>query len=179
MKDAWFEPMMVVWDNLAMAEVFTHIARQGGAPYIELEWFLNGAAGGLWAAADIFNKKVADGDERLGQHDSATPWFDDNEPLVNQLRHGAVHFRQEQGVGRAVEHVAGTEPKLFKYVWFGCDFDGNKNEVIPINETLLRLDVVRSHIEEHVSTISGQGKFPVHLPSGRLVEADDASLTGD
>jgi len=172
MKDGYFEPMMGVWDNLAMAQVFIHIAKQGGAPYIELRWLINCAAGGLWAAVDIFNKKVADGDERLGPSDSPTPWFEDSEDLVNQLRHGQVHFKQEHGVGHATEHQPGEEPKSFRFVWIGTDFDGDYDDIIPIDEALSRIDVVRVRIEEHVSALTGQGKFPVYLPEGRIVEAD-------
>ncbi len=172
MKDAYFEPMMAVWDNLAMAEVFTHIAKQGGAPYLELRWLINCAAGGLWAAVDIFNKKVADGDERLGASDSASPWFEDNEQLVNQLRHGQVHFEREHGVKHAVEHNPGEDPKLFVFVWVGSDFDGNYHEIIPIDEALSRLDAVRARIEEHLSAVTGQGKSSTYLPKGRLVEGD-------
>ena len=170
MKDGYYEPMVAVWNNLAMAEVFTHLVRQGGVSYINLEWLLSGAASGLWNAGVIFNDRVAEESERL--EPSAHRWFLDNERLVHQLRNGQAHFSQEQGVTHAVQHHPGELPKSFVFVWLGSDFDGNHDEIIPVDDAVSRLDAIRAVIEEHVSAVTGQGKFHVYLPTGRLVEAD-------
>ncbi len=176
LKDEWFEASYAVWDRLAMAEIFTHVARLRGAPCMRLEWFVNGAAGGLWAAVDIINHRIAsEATERLGT--SPTSWFEEHEPLVYEIRNGAVHFSHHHGVGRAVQQIAGAEPELVKFIWVERDFDGNYGSFIPLEEALSRFDAVREHVEAHLTAVTGQEKFRVHLP-GPLIEDDDAPLAG-
>ena len=143
----------VVWDNLSMAEVFTKMAAEGGTGDIPLRWCLIIAAAGLWSAVDIFIKQVASGDEKLGT--SASAWFEKNEKLVHQIRNGAVHYSQPQGVGRSVTVEEGAT-KSTTFVWVRRRTEDAEYEETLIEDVLSRLTRVRERIEQHVLATTGQ-----------------------
>jgi len=157
-------PQDAVWDSLSMAAYFIEKAREGGAPNLPQRWCLNVAAGGLWSAVDIFNKKMARGGQRLsrdGVKKDADGWFHQKERLVNQIRHGAVHYEQPHGVGESIAVGEGELTSTASFVWVRSIHDKT-----PMDEVLSRLSAIRESIEEHVLNSTGT----------RISLSDDAQL---
>lgn len=155
--------LMGVWDNIDMAKCFIAKARAArkGEDDIGFRWCLNIAAGGLWSAMDIFIRKVKIGTVPK----SANKWFDQNEKLVNQIRHGAVHYARPQGVGQifSPRRRDGEDTEVFRVFAPGVDDDettsflwigeGSQQKQIPIDEVVSRLDTACDLVKD---TVFGQ-----------------------
>ncbi len=87
-----------------------------------------------------------------GMATSANKWFNQKEKLVNQIRHGAVHYAWAHGVGQTFSPRGrdGDDTKVFRVFSPGVDDDdttsflwigeGSRQKQIPIDEVLSRLD---------------------------------------
>ena len=123
----WEDAYSAVQDRLTMAVFFIHMAGES-RPRIKPRWSLNIAAGALWSAFDIFNKKVL----QVPVVPRTSPWFDEHEPLVNRIRHGGVHFQQSHGIGKLLD-LSQAEPNKKRFLWVEGHGD------IPFDDVLLRL----------------------------------------
>jgi len=156
--------LMGVWDNIDMAKFFIAKARAArkGEHDIRFRWCLNIAAGGLWSAMDILIDKM-----KIKEANSASDWFKDNEELVNQIRHGAVHYNPAQGVGQSFSprRRDGEDTNVFRtfspgvddeettsFLWIG---EGSQQEQIPIDEVVSRLDTACELVKDTVFERTG------------------------
>jgi hypothetical protein len=137
LKPDWEATLSQVQDDVNMAFFFVGIAKHMN-PAIGPRWGINLAAMALWSALDILNDKVMS--EKFVA--SSTAWFEDNEPLVNLLRHGAVHARQRTGMGQSFS-PGGPKPQVRTFLWI--DRPGSESEQIPWVDALQRL-VVAAHL---------------------------------
>lgn len=144
MKTAWEGPHAAVCDNVEIAKSFISKAEQAarGIGDIRLRWCLNIAAGGLWSAVEIFDRKVATSKERFSKT-KPSDWFTANEPLVPQIRNGAVHYKQPHGVGQSFS--PGSEDRGSAFVWIG-----GVDDTLLVEEVLSRLNKVAERIEQQV-----------------------------
>ncbi len=139
-KDAALD---AVWDNIHMAESFIGKAREAvkGEGDVRLRWCLYIAAGALWSARDIFNKRVAPRGQRLYLRGR-------NWSLVSRIRHGAVHYDEPRySVG---EQVTVRETTVIKSIYLAEVTDGSTYKEIPISTALLRLTKVARSVRQRV-----------------------------
>lgn len=149
MKPGWEKPYAFVCDNVELAEFFIDKAKQD-LQDLPRRWCVNIAAGALYSAYQTFNEKVATGDERVPM--TLKAGTSQAGELVNLIRHGAVHFQQDQGEG-ATFAPGQPEPNVTSFWWVNTRH-GQKE--FPTDEVLSVLadvaELIRRHCFEQTHT---------------------------
>ena len=154
-------PLRAVWQNIGMAEWFIRAAKDP-EPGTARFYYIIAAASGLWSAICIYIEKVdrekkktsAEYPELKG---SATGWFEKDEPLVNSIRHGRVHYGRH-AADIAMSFAPGGDPKPTTWV---ITVERNKNEVegTPIDEVIARMESACRRVRDLVYAQTGEEKI--------------------
>lgn len=110
LRDDWRVAYPLVCDRIERAVGFLQADLRSSR--IRERWIVESAAEALWAAVDIFTKKVQT--KKAGWTPRTTDWFTKHGQVVNDLRGGTVHGAHATGLGMQF----GDQPSE-AFVWVG------------------------------------------------------------